>query len=245
MNKTAAKKLIDARAAKGYTQTEMADLLATTLKQGYSMRQYQKLEEGRFPKYKKEIVQALDKLLDTNLLEMVYEQEVLQEIAQTFPKSIRQPKIDLDPESDGITYVPISAQAGSSGKLLNPVFTSSLEKLYIPGFPYRGDRYRVWEVEGNSMEPTFKEHFHVLTEKVDHEFWHQIRDYYAYVIVLNDSVLLKRVFKKSPKEWVMISDNEDLYPQFLVPVNSIKEVWNVKRKMDWEMSPPKRFDIKV
>lgn len=158
-------------------------------------------------------------------------------------KSIRKPKIDINENTDGITFIPISAQGGYSRRLLDPVFNESLEKLYIPGFPYRGERYRIWEVEGNSMEPTFKEGFYVLTEKIE-DFKH-IKDWYAYVIVTVDSVLLKRIHPKNKTDWILVSDNEDLYPQFLLPINEVKELWFVKRKMDWEMAPPKKFEIKV
>lgn len=171
--------------------------------------------------------------------------ELNEEPATFASKSIRKPKIDTDPEADGITFLPISAQAGYSKRKSDPIFKSSLQKLFIPGFPYRGERFRIWEVEGNSMEPTFKEHFYVLSEIVEQQFWHQAKDYYAYVIVTIDSVLIKRVYKKSKTEWVLISDNEDLYPQFPFPVSEIKELWFIKRKMDWEMAPPKKFDIKA
>lgn len=158
----------------------------------------------------------------------------------------RDPKITSDPEKEGITYIPISAQAGYYRKIVDPMFKSSLQKLFIPGMPYRGESYRIWEVEGNSMEPTFKEGFNVLTEKVEGP-WRKIKEYHAYVIVTEDELMLKRLaYSKSKKDhWVLISDNEDLYPQFLLPVNEVKELWLVKRKLDWEMSPPKRFEIKL
>ncbi len=76
MNKLAAQELIKGRERKKLTQTEMAEKLAAALSQTYSLRQYQNLEEGKFPKYKKEIVKQLDKLLGTKLYEMIYEQEV-------------------------------------------------------------------------------------------------------------------------------------------------------------------------
>jgi transcriptional regulator with XRE-family HTH domain len=156
----------------------------------------------------------------------------------------RAPKTEADPEKEGIIFVPIYAQAGYAQRISEPVLARQLEKLYIPGLPYRGERFRIFEVEGNSMEPTFKEHYHVLTEKVEPESWGQIKEFYAYVIVTQDDVLLKRI-KRSKKEnhWVLISDNQDLYEPFIIPIEVVKELWFVKRKMDWEMSPPKRFEI--
>lgn len=75
MNKLAAQELIKGRERKKLTQTEMAEKLAAALSQTYSLRQYQNLEEGKFPKYKKEVVKKLDGLLGTKVYELIYEQD--------------------------------------------------------------------------------------------------------------------------------------------------------------------------
>lgn len=156
----------------------------------------------------------------------------------------RNPKTETDPEKEGISFIPISAQAGYPKRIIEPMFKNSLQKIFIPGMPYRGENYRIWEVEGNSMEPTFKEGFYVLTEKVDPP-WERIKEHYAYVVVTQDDVFLKRLKKSKTQTnaWAAISDNEELYPPFLIPLEEVKELWIVKRKMDWEMSPPKRFNV--
>lgn len=56
-----------AREAKGYTQESMADAL------NISGRMYQRYEEGKFPKYKTDKIKNLDKLLGTNLYELIYD----------------------------------------------------------------------------------------------------------------------------------------------------------------------------
>lgn len=75
MNKLAGEKLSKARELRGYTQAQMAGMLAERLGQGYSTRQYQKLEFGQFPKLKRDIVKELDNILSTNLHELIYEQK--------------------------------------------------------------------------------------------------------------------------------------------------------------------------
>lgn len=158
----------------------------------------------------------------------------------------RQAKMKADPEREGIDFVDIAAQAGYPKNILNPMFKSSLKKIFIPGMPYRGENYRIWEVEGNSMEPTFKEGFYVLTERVEPP-WTKIKEHHAHVIVTQDDVYLKRLAYSKTKDdhWALVSDNEELYPPFLLPISEVKELWFVRRKMDWEMSPPKRFDINI
>ena len=95
------------------------------------------------------------------------------------------------------------------------------------------------------MEPTFKEGYFVVCERVEKEMWHTIPDYYAYVVITSEQVLLKRIFKKSDTVFIMISDNEEFYNQFTLKISDIREIWQVKRKMDWEMAPPKRFEINI
>lgn len=148
-------------------------------------------------------------------------------------------------QSEGIGMVPIMAQAGYSKHYLDPSYTNELEQMQLPNMPYRGERYRVFEVSGDSMEPTLKEHFHVVCERVEPDFWNTTAQYYIYVVVTEDRIMVKRLFRKDDSTFVCISDNEEFYPQFALPMSEIKELWLVKRKIDWEMPPPKRFEITV
>jgi phage repressor protein C with HTH and peptisase S24 domain len=145
----------------------------------------------------------------------------------------------------GIGVVPIMAQAGYSKHYLDPKFTDELEEIQLPNLPYHGERYRVFEVSGDSMQPTLKEHFHVVAEKVEPEFWNTTAQFYIYVVVTDDRIMVKRLFRKEDGTFVLISDNEEFYPQFTMKQEEIKEIWLVKRKIDWEMPPPKRFEITV
>lgn len=56
------------REKKKLTQQDVADKIGMTL------RQYNKYEAGKFPKYKSESIKAIDALLGTNLYELIYEQ---------------------------------------------------------------------------------------------------------------------------------------------------------------------------
>lgn len=158
-------------------------------------------------------------------------------------RSVRKPKIESNPEKEGVLFVPISAQAGYSQKFLDPIYLNQLERVYMPGFPYRGDNFRIFEVAGDSMEPTLKEGYFVVGEKVEPDYWTTVADYYIYVIVTTDRCIVKRLVKRDDS-FVAISDNE-FHPQFVIKFEDIRELWYVKRKMDWEMPPPKRFEIKV
>lgn len=152
---------------------------------------------------------------------------------------------DINSQPEGIAVVPIMAQAGYSKSYLDPKFTEDLEMMVVPNMPFRGERYRVFEVSGDSMEPTLKEHFHVVGELVEQAFWNSTAQFYIYVIVTEDRIMVKRLFRKDNNSFVCISDNEEFYQQFILHKKDIKELWLVKRKIDWEMPPPKRFEITV
>jgi phage repressor protein C with HTH and peptisase S24 domain len=209
-----------------YTQEELAEMIGVSTR---SIQNY--ISGGSSPHLKtgRKIDEIYAKLLETT---------------ETKPYQ-RKPKIDTDPELEGVTFVPIAAQANYALHYTDTLFLNQLEKVYIPGFPYRGSHFRIFEVAGDSMLPTFKEGYHVVTEFIEPAFWHTLANYYVYVVVTETRVMLKRLYRKNEHEFVLISDNEDFYPQFLLKVEEIREIWFVKRKLDWEMSPPKRFEIKV
>lgn len=162
---------------------------------------------------------------------------------KTTHKPARKPKTETNTEKEGIIFVPISAQAGYTQAFTDPVYLNQLERVYMPGFPYRGEKFRIFEVAGDSMEPTLKEGYYVVGEKVEHDYWNTIADFYIYVIITEDRCIVKRLVKKGT-DFVAISDNE-FHPQFILKSEEIKEIWNVKRKIDWEMPPPKRFEVTV
>jgi len=146
-------------------------------------------------------------------------------------------------DEQGLIYVPIGAQAGYTRNFTDPIFINQLDRLYIPGLPYRGDRYRYFDVIGDSMEPTILEGMQVIGEYVDPEYWKDIADYYVHVIVLDNKIIIKRTFKKNPDILVLISDNDAFYPQVTIPFSDIKEIWFVKRILDWRIPPPKKIEI--
>ncbi|MEX6689245.1 helix-turn-helix domain-containing protein [Danxiaibacter flavus] len=220
-----------ARQLAGLTQEEIAVKLG--------------IKRSTYAEYERRIVPDFDTLTKISEITGTSFETIIGRNLTAEEKSIRKPKIETDPEQEGIIFVPISAQAGYSKHYLNPVFVKSLQKIYIPGMPYRGERYRIFEVDGDSMEPTLKQGYHVFCEFVEHESYDHIANFYVYVVVTEDRIMLKRLFKKSATEFAVISDNEEFYPQFVLHIGDVKELWQVKRKMDWEMAPPKKFEVTV
>jgi ribosome-binding protein aMBF1 (putative translation factor) len=63
------------RKAKGFTQTEMANKIARGTNKTYSLRQYQRLEKGLFPKYNSDAVKEIDRILGIDLHSKIYESQ--------------------------------------------------------------------------------------------------------------------------------------------------------------------------
>jgi phage repressor protein C with HTH and peptisase S24 domain len=145
-----------------------------------------------------------------------------------------------------VPFVPIKAQAGYVRALDQEMYLDTLEKFALPpGVSGHGAIWRYWEIEGDSMEPVFKSGDIILTSLVHPMDWENLRNFYTYVIVTADRVLIKRIYCKNPLEWVLISENEENYPQQILPVEYIKEVWVYRRTWSTRAEPTKRFEIKV
>ena len=150
--------------------------------------------------------------------------------------------IGEDTQELGLVYVPIAAQAGYSRNFEDPIYVNQLERLYVPGLPYKGDKFRYFDVEGDSMFPTLEEGMQVIAERVNQEDWKHVSDYYIYVVIKINKIRIKRLFRKSEEQFVLISDN-DFVKQELINTEDILELWLVKRMLDWRMAPPKRVQI--
>lgn len=244
-----------ARENKHWTQTDMA------VKLGVSMRQYQKYEQGLFPKYKGEVVKTIDELLGTSLYAIIYEQSVPHEkqvdfIAHTdkdlylietkdFHKERLAKKNNSGPQL--VPLVPVAAQAGYAKNFYDMAYIEKLETYpIVPGIDPHGAIWRYFQVKGKSMEDTFREGQFLLTSQVLKEDWRNIENFYVYVIVTDDGVVVKRLAKVKGKDyWAAISDNEAEYDQFKLPVADVKELWKYRRHIEWDASPSKKFEIKV
>ncbi len=145
-----------------------------------------------------------------------------------------------------VPFMPIKAQAGYVRAIDQEMFIDNMEKYAIPpGVDYRGAIWRYWEVEGDSMEPTFHSNDIILTSQVHQMDWEQLRNFYLYVIVTAERVLFKRIYCKNELEWVLISENEENYPQQLLQAESVKEVWVYRRSIVNKAPPIKMFEIKI
>ena len=216
-----------------------------------SVASYRSYENGaRKPKYSTAV--ALQNVLKIDLVSLLFPTTMVEEPEPEYGKphdtgeDIRRRKaLGGDKDNKGLIYVPIAAQAGYTRNYQNTNYISTMDRLYIPGLPYRGDKYRYFDVEGDSMHPTIKDGMQVIGYYQEPDYWHSISDYYIHVIVIDGMILIKRLVRSKKNKGVfwLISDNDTLYPAITIPQEDIREIWVVKRILSWEMPPPKTFHI--
>lgn len=230
-------KLRDFKNEKGWTQQQMAEFLEV----GY--RTYQDIEKTGIIKKADVLARVLEKTR-LSLDDTSRSTQKFAGYAEDYLTTRRNFKAMSQPYL--VPMVPFKAQAGYVRAFDQVEFLDTLEKYALPpGVDPRGAVWRYFEVEGDSMEPTFHSGDVVLGSMVPREDWTQLRNFYIYVIVTHDALLLKRIFMKTMDEWVLISDNEKLYDQQLIKVGNIRELWVFRRHIVNKAPVPKMFEIKV
>ncbi len=143
-----------------------------------------------------------------------------------------------------VPLVGIKAQAGYVKGFEQVDYMDTLEQYSLPpGVNPIGAVWRYFEIDGDSMEPTLGSGDVVLATMVPHEDWNDIRNFFVYVILTADQLLVKRVFKKSADEWVLVSDNEDVAPQVALRKEDVRQLWLLRRHIRARVPQPKEFKI--
>lgn len=145
-----------------------------------------------------------------------------------------------------VPLVGVKAQAGYVKDYEAVDFIDALEKYSLPpGVKPGGAQWSYFEVDGDSMEPTFSPGDVILASMVHAEDWSEIKNFSVYVIHTSDSLLVKRIYRKSDTEWVLLSDNDEAYPQRILSVSDVKELWIFRRHIAAKAPAPKEFSITV
>lgn len=152
-----------------------------------------------------------------------------------------QPKIiTVDSHNkDNIVLVPQPLKAGYLEGYNNPSFIKKLPSYRMPGL--NNGVFRMFEVEGNSMFPTLPAKSYVVGQYVEN--WiNDIKDNQVYAIISNEieDGLVKRCINRIKKYDNLIckSDNRRNYPTQNIAPESIKEVWEVKLHLNFQLPDP-------
>lgn len=139
-------------------------------------------------------------------------------------------------DHENIVLVNQKAAAGYPHNVQDVEWYHQLPAFDIPLPEFRNATYRGFQIEGDSMLPNYRPNEWVLGKAVaglDEALNNRV-----YVVVLYDSVLVKKIQKlPDPSKLLLISYNEEYLP-IEVNVNDIQELWQVNSKLTFNLDNP-------
>ncbi len=215
------------RKEKGYTQHSFAEILGI---KGSTAD----IERGKTKIAGKVVVQLL-KQFNVNPLWLFGEsvhQYITSNEGSVSPKVVT---IDSNNE-DTIVLVNQKAAAGYPDNIHDLGWYETLPIFNLPLPQYRNATYRGFQVEGDSMLPNIRPNDWVLGRAVSSIS--EASDSKIYIVVLHDSVLVKKLQKLSdPSKIRLLSLNEEYLP-IDVEIKYIQELWLVNSKLSFGIDEP-------
>ena len=144
---------------------------------------------------------------------------------------------------DTDSLIPLVDKAAMAGYPTNhgkEDYERALSVYRIPGFD-KGE-YRIFEIEGESMLPTFLPHDYVVATKIKDIL--KIVDGTLGIIITNDEVLAKRIYIINKNTIRLKSDNPS-YHDIDYDKKEIQQIWGVQAKITQSFNPPSAFDIRL
>ena len=219
-NELTIKRFIEIRRSLGYTQAEFAALLGVSTTTA-------DIERGR-TKLSGKVVSELLKQFKINPLWLFGESE--QKYLESSNTSVIPKVVTVDSsENENMVLVNAKAAAGYPQNIQDTTWYRQLPAFDLPIPEFRNATYRGFQVEGDSMLPNLKPGEWVLAKAV--EDVKDVNPNKIYVVVLQDSVLVKKIERPpNSNQLILISLNET-YPPYLIEPYQIQELWQVSSKI--------------
>jgi len=153
------------------------------------------------------------------------------------PKVVTIDKMD----NENLVLVNQKAAAGYPHNVQDVEWYQQLPAFDLPLPQYRNATYRGFQIEGDSMLPVFQQEDWVLAKATAN--MNEANNNKIYVVVLPDSVLVKKLQKlPDPSKILLISLNQEYIP-FEVNVSDIQELWQVNSKLTFNLEAPSESNL--
>lgn len=144
-------------------------------------------------------------------------------------------------ENENLVLVNQKAAAGYPHNVQDVEWYQQLPAFDFPLPQYRNATYRGFQIEGDSMLPNFYPDDWVLAKAI--ASMNEASNNKVYVVVLPDSVLVKKLQKlPDPSRVLLISLNEEYVP-FEINVSDIQEIWQVNSKLTFNLEAPSESSL--
>lgn len=139
---------------------------------------------------------------------------------------------------ENIVMIPVSARAGYLSNFDDEEYISKLPSYSLPQI--QNGTFRMFQVAGHSMVPTIHDKAYVVGQFVEN--WQRdIKDNRIYIIISqNEGIIIKRCLNRLEKYGSLYckSDNRAEHPNITVELEEIREVWEVKMLLSWDLPDP-------
>lgn len=156
---------------------------------------------------------------------------------QTLPKVIT---VNSE-QKENVLLVEAKAAAGYPQNILDRSWYQKLPAFDLPLKEFRNATYRGFQVEGDSMLPALNPGDWVLARAV--ESLDTIRPSKMYVVVLEDSVMVKKVIQYPMNNRLTLQSLNPNYEPYEVHAYQIQELWEVSSKITFVLEQDQSLQL--
>ena len=223
-NELTLKRFTDVRRDLGYTQAEFAELLGVK-------NTTADIERGR-TKLSGKVVSELLKQFKINPLWLFGESD--NQYLETSQTSVIPKVVTVDSaDRDNMVLVNAKAAAGYPQNISDTSWYQQLPAFDLPIPEFRNATYRGFQVEGDSMLPNLRPGEWVLARAIEHI--DHVSANKMYVVVLQDSVMVKKIEKRPNSNNITLVSLNESYPPYDIKPFLIQEIWEVSSKITFNV----------
>lgn len=224
-NELTLKRFVEIRRDLGFTQAEFAEKLGVS-------NTTADIERGR-TKLSGKVVMELLGQFKINPLWLFGESE--QKHLETSKVSVIPKVVTVDnAEQDNMVLVNAKAAAGYPQNIADTSWYQQLPAFDMPIPEFRNATYRGFQVEGDSMLPSLKPDDWVLARAIEHI--DHVSPNKMYVVVLQDSVMVKKIEKPPNSNNITLVSLNQTYPPYAIKPFQIQEIWEVSSKLTFDVN---------
>ncbi|MEX0273700.1 MAG: XRE family transcriptional regulator [Flavobacteriaceae bacterium] len=139
-------------------------------------------------------------------------------------------------ENENMVLVNAKAAAGYPQNIQDTSWYQQLPAFDLPIPEFRNATYRGFQVEGDSMLPVLQSGDWVLARAVEHI--DHVNAHKMYVVVLQDSVLVKKIEKRPNSNNLSLISLNTAYPPYEIKPFQVQEIWEVSSKITFSLDNP-------
>ncbi|GGG45891.1 hypothetical protein GCM10011414_14380 [Croceivirga lutea] len=138
-------------------------------------------------------------------------------------------------DNDNMVLVNAKAAAGYPQNIADTSWYQQLPAFDLPIPEFRNATYRGFQVEGDSMLPNLYPGDWVMARAIEHIDY--VSPNKMYVVVLQDSVMVKKIEKRPNSNNITLISTNESYPAYDIKPFQIQEIWEVSSKLTFDLNP--------